>query len=57
VHDLLKFGTFVNKQPGSKPLTSAPGCEASLNDGGDFTFGTNTTSFWYLIFIFAISCY
>ncbi|KAG0619977.1 hypothetical protein M758_4G179300 [Ceratodon purpureus] len=45
VHDLSKFGTFVNKQPGSKPLTSLPGSEASLNDGDVVTFGTNKTSF------------
>jgi hypothetical protein len=48
VHDLSKFGTFVNKQPGSKPLTSAPGCEAALNDGDVVTFGTKKTSFRYL---------
>lgn len=48
VHDLSKFGTFVNKQPGSKPLTSVPGCEAPLNDGDIVTFGTNKTSFRYL---------
>ena len=43
VHDLSKFGTFVNKQPGSKPLTSMPGCEASLKDGDVVIFGTNKT--------------
>uniref|UniRef100_A0A7I4FNP2 FHA domain-containing protein n=1 Tax=Physcomitrium patens TaxID=3218 RepID=A0A7I4FNP2_PHYPA len=45
VHDLSKFGTFVNKHPGSKPLNSVPLCEAPLNDGDLITFGTNKTSF------------
>lgn len=49
VHDFSKFGTFVNKQPGSKPVNSLPGSEASLNDGDVVTFGTNKTSFRYII--------
>lgn len=54
VHDLSKFGTFVNKHPGSKPLNSVPLCEAPLNDGDLITFGTNKTSFRLLVLFFSL---
>jgi nijmegen breakage syndrome protein 1 len=45
--DLSKFGSFVNRTVGSKPVFSLPDKEISLNDGDLLTFGTDSSSFRY----------
>ncbi|KAH7290495.1 hypothetical protein KP509_30G050900 [Ceratopteris richardii] len=43
--DLSKFGSFVNRTAGSKPVFSLPNKEKELNEGDIITFGTDNSSF------------
>eukprot|EP00250_Pteridium_aquilinum_P005707 c15761_g1_i1 orf=361-2163(-) len=43
--DLSKFGSFVNRNAGSKPVFSLPNKEIDLNEGDLVTFGTDSSSF------------
>lgn len=45
LRDLSKFGSFVNKVTGSKPVFSLPNKEAILKDGDLITFGTTNCTF------------
>lgn len=54
--DVSKFGTFVNKEVGSKPVFSLPNKETVLNNGDLITFGTTNTIFRlsFIPFLFCI---
>ncbi|XP_057842424.2 nibrin homolog isoform X1 [Cryptomeria japonica] len=55
--DVSKFGTFVNKEVGSKPVFSLPNKETVLNNGDLITFGTTNTIFRlsFIPFLFCIT--
>lgn len=43
--DHSKFGTFVNKESGSKPVFSLPNKQVNLKDGDLVSFGTTNATF------------
>eukprot|EP01018_Ginkgo_biloba_P011690 Gb_19226 [translate_table: standard] len=56
LRDVSKFGTFINKETGSKPIFSLANRETMLKNGDVITFGTNNTTFRlsYVPFLFCI---
>ncbi|XP_078448561.1 nijmegen breakage syndrome 1 isoform X2 [Wolffia australiana] len=54
IKDLSKFGTFINKESGSKPVNTLPMKESFLRNGDLVSFGTGNATFRFCFISFVV---